>query len=103
MSAQDLRRRLIQEMILKDLAIRFEVLPGVAILWREILYGFSTAIIPYTEDEIRTALADLVERGLILSSQREGAGILPATGFEITPRGRDFLSAGCPWNRLLEF
>ncbi|MBE3099663.1 MAG: hypothetical protein IMZ44_21310 [Planctomycetes bacterium] len=103
MSIGDIRRRGIQEMILRDLYIRFEAMPGVPLLWHSLLYGFQNSTVPYTEDEIRASLADLCERGLALSEQTPGVSELPECGYRITPDGCDFYVARCPWNLVNRF
>jgi len=103
MSAGDLRRQAIQEAILRDLSIRWQVAADLPLLWQHLLYGFETATVPYSEDEIRAALADLVERGLAAVSDVEGVGALPEKGYTATPDGRDFLAARCPWRQLGRF
>ena len=103
MNVETRRLRAIQETILHDLAIRFEGTPGLPLLWRHLMYGFSTGTVPYGEDEIRAALADLVERGLVRDSDEEGLGDMPEKGYRITVTGRDFLRARCPWDMLDRF
>lgn len=103
MSISDIRRRTIQESILRDLHIRFEASPGLPLLWASLLYGFQHSTVPYTEEEIRASLADLVERGLATSEQTPGLGDLPEWGYRITPQGRDFHRARCPWDLLDKF
>jgi len=103
MNVETRRLRTIQEVILRDLAIKFEATPEIPLLWRHILYGFSTGVVPYAEDEIRAALADLVERELAAASDEEGLADLPEKGYRITAVGRDFLRARCPWELLDRF
>lgn len=103
MNVETRRLRYIQEAILRDLAIRFEGTPGEALFWRHIIQGFAQAIVPYAEDEIRSAMTDLVERGLVTVSDEEGLGDLPEKGYRITATGRDFLRARCPWEMLDRF
>jgi hypothetical protein len=97
------REHAIAEVILRDLDIRWRACPELPLLWRHVVYGFHTALVPYTEDEIRAAVADLVERGLAAAVDAPGGGELPEKGYVITARGRDFLSAHFPWDRLSEF
>ena len=103
MNVETRRLRAIQEAILRDLMIRFEGTPGLPLLWRHVVEGFARAIVPYGEEEIRAALADLVERGLVRDSDEEGLGDMPEKGYRITVTGRDFLRARCPWDMLDRF
>ena len=103
MSAARFRHRAIQESILRMLDIRFAAVPGLPYLWRHLAYAFATSIVPYTEDEVRVAVADLVERGLARVEDTPGTGELPEKGYTITARGRDFYAANCPWGKLDEF
>lgn len=103
MSAAAARRRVIQETVLRILRIRFAEIPGVPVLWENLLYGFSTAIVPYNEAEIREAVADLVERGFVRPESVEGAGDLPEVGYHITADGRDFVDARFPWDEIHRF
>lgn len=103
MSRDQNRRRAIQETLLRDLRIRYEAAPGLPLLWAHLLYGFQTATVPYTEEEIRAALADLVERGFATASNEAGAGDLPEKGYVLTADGRDFLDARCPWHLVDRF
>jgi len=103
MNVETRRLRNIQEAILRDLLIRFQGTPGLPILWRHVVEGFARAIVPYSEEEIRAAMADLVERDLVRDSDEEGLGDLPEKGYRITATGRDFLRARCPWDMLDRF
>jgi len=103
MSAADARRRVIQETVLRILRVRFAEIPCVPALWSNLLYGFSTAIVPFSEAEIREAVADLVERGFVRGETLEGTGELPDVGYHITADGRDFVDARFPWGEVHKF
>ena len=97
------RRRAIQECVLKILAIRYAAVPGLPVLWRHLLKGFITSSVPFLEDEIRSSVADLLERRLVAGQDTPGIGDMPEKGYTVTARGRDFLVRGFPWERLEDF
>jgi hypothetical protein len=103
MNIETRRLRNIQEAILRILAICFQGTADLPVLWRHVVEGFARAIVPYSEEEIRAAMTDLVERGLVNVSDEEGLGDMPEKGYRSTPAGRDFLRARCPWDLLDRF
>ncbi len=103
MNVETRRLRAIQEVILRILAIRFADAPGLPVLWHHLVDGFASAIVPYNENEIRSGMVDLVERGLVAASDEEGLADMPEKGYRATAEGRDFLRARCPWDMLDRF
>jgi len=69
----------------------------------DIYRGLSRGKVRHAKQEIDAAIADIVERGLATVQDADDVDPMPDKLLKITPRGRDFVNRGCPWDRLEEF
>ena len=97
------RRRTIMEDILHSLHITWQANPGCGIRAGQLGAGMAASMVPPGDDELRAAVADLVERQLIEAVSTEDPGLVPGKVYRITPRGRDFVQHRFPWDLVDSF
>ena len=73
---------------------------GFGLTWSQIRNGFARQTVQITDSELRRALNDMVDDALIV---RQWDGDLCQDMFRIASRGRDFVAAGLPWDKIDEF
>lgn len=97
------RSRAIREAILRLLNNVFMGCPDVGCLASHIYEGFTTGRVRYTQTEIDAELADLVDDRLISVENAPGVEAIPDKLYKATSRGRDFVRARFPWDRVDEY
>lgn len=95
------RRRTIRRHILRMLRAAHVGNPDVGIEFAEICKAFTGGQTNYDREEIQAELIDLLDDGLIKSKPSPFDAMVRI--YEISSRGRDFLDADCPWDRIDEF
>lgn len=98
-----LREKLIRQTILQIVNTVWHGNADIRVLAEHIFQGLATGQEPYTDEEITSALADLVERRMITVENVETAHRMPSKGYHATPRSRDFEKANFPWEFIEEF
>jgi len=94
------RSRFAREMILRLLSAADGAGIGLGMTWSQIRSGFTRRRTEFSDAGIRRELNDLVDDNLI---ERRWDDDMGCDMFRIVSRGREFLRANCPWERIDEF
>ena len=94
------RSRWVREIVLRMLVAVDGAGMGLGLTWPQVRAGFSRRQQEAPDSELRRALNDLVDDALIV---RQWDGDLCQDMFRIASRGRDFVAAGLPWDKIDEF
>ena len=98
-TTQQLRVQTIRESILRNVNRTNLALPGVVVAPRHLYEGFTNCQVPIPREDVNVELAWLVGERLLATGKLVGGGV----GYVITNRGRNFVDAEFPWDKLDEF